>query len=115
MVGLIEDRSKIPSSGFVAEGDVVLLLGPVGAELGCSEYLAHRLGRTDDLGPPPALDLDIERGVQAFVREAARRGLLRSAHDCSEGGLAVALAECCIAGGIGFQSEQPATRQTISS
>jgi phosphoribosylformylglycinamidine synthase len=80
----------------------VLLVGPPGAELGCSEYLAHRLGRTDDLGPPPSLDLDVERAVQTFVREAARRGLLRSAHDCSEGGLAVAIAECCIAGDIGF-------------
>jgi phosphoribosylformylglycinamidine synthase len=115
MVGLIEDRSKIPSSGFVAEGDIVLLvgptgaeLGPTGAELGCSEYLAHRLGRTDDLGPPPSLDLNVERAVQSFVREAARRGLLRSAHDCSEGGLAVAIAESCIAGGIGFRGEASA-------
>ena len=105
MVGLIEDRSKIPSSGFVAEGDVVFLVGPAGAELQCSEYLAHRLGRTDVLGPPPSLDLNIERAVQEFVREAARRGLLRSAHDCSEGGLAVAVAECCIAGGLGFSAE----------
>jgi phosphoribosylformylglycinamidine synthase len=108
MVGLIEDRSTIPSSGFVAEGDIVLLVGPVGAELGCSEYLSYRLGRTDDLGPPPGLDLEIERSVQAFVREAARRGLLRSAHDCSEGGLAVAIAECCIAGGIGFRGDADA-------
>ena len=105
MVGLIEDRSKIPASGFVAEGDVVFLVGPAGAELQCSEYLAHRLGRTDVLGPPPSLDLNIERAVQEFVREAARRGLLRSAHDCSEGGLAVAVAECCIAGGLGFSAE----------
>ena len=106
MVGLIEDRSKIPASGFVAEGDVVFLVGPVGADLGCWEYLAHRLGRTDDLGPPPSLDLTVERSVQEFVREAARRGLLRSAHDCSEGGLAVAVAECCVAGGLGLESHE---------
>jgi phosphoribosylformylglycinamidine synthase len=107
MVGLIEDRSKIPASGFVAEGDEVLLLGPPGSQLGCSEYLALRLGRSDDLGPPPSLDLDVERAAQTFVREAARRGLLRSAHDCSEGGLAVAIAECCIAGDIGFRGALP--------
>jgi phosphoribosylformylglycinamidine synthase len=115
MVGLIEDRSKIPSSGFVAEGDVVLLIGPPGAQIGCSEYLSYRLGRTDDLGPPPSLDLDVERAVQAFVREAARRGLLRSAHDCSEGGLAVALAECCIAGGVGFVSDAPLSGQLAAA
>ncbi len=105
MVGLIEDRSKIPVSGFVAEGDEVYLIGPIGAGAGCSEYLAHRLNRADELGPPPPLDLDVERAVQTFVREAARRGLLRSAHDCSEGGIAVAIAECCIAGGLGFQGK----------
>jgi phosphoribosylformylglycinamidine synthase len=108
MVGLIEDRATIPSSGFVAEGDVVFLVGPPGAELGCSEYLALRFGRSDDLGPPPSLDLCAERAVQQFVREAARRGLLRSAHDCSEGGLLVAIAECCVAGGVGFQGDPEA-------
>ena len=115
MVGLIEDRARIPSSGFVGEGDRVFLVGPVGAELECSEYLAHRLGRADALGPPPRLDLRVERAVQAFVREAARRGLLRSAHDCSEGGLAVAIAESCIAGGLGFQGAAEQLRSLTDS
>ena len=75
-----------------------------GSQLGCSEYLAHSLGRTDDLGPAPSLDLEAEQVVQIFVREAIRQGLLQSAHDCSEGGLAVAIAECCIAGGLGFRA-----------
>jgi phosphoribosylformylglycinamidine synthase len=104
MVGLIEDRSKIPASGFVTEGDVVFLVGGFGAEMQCSEYLALALGRTDDLGPPPSLDLDAERAAQLLVRGAARAGLLRSAHDCSEGGLAVALAESCIEGSLGFRA-----------
>ncbi len=103
MVGLIEDRARLVRSGFQSEGDVVLLLGPGGAELTCSEYLA--LGGATSLGPPPALDLDLERRVQLACRSAARTGLLASAHDCSEGGLAVALAESCIAGGIGFRGD----------
>jgi len=61
-------------------------------------------GVTDDLGPAPSLDLEAEQVVQIFVREAIRQGLLQSAHDCSEGGLAVAIAECCIAGGLGFRA-----------
>jgi phosphoribosylformylglycinamidine (FGAM) synthase-like enzyme len=140
MVGLIEDRATIPSSGFVAEGDIVMLLDmspppsladmlvpPLALDLkkdedrrqflteaakrwrtraiedlGCSEYLAMLLGRTEDLGPPPTLDLDRARDLERFVLEAIHRGLVRSAHDCAEGGLGVAIAECCIAGAIGF-------------
>jgi len=108
MVGLIEDRSTIVGSAFKESGDVVLLLGPVGAELGCSEYLALRDCST---GPAPSLDLDLERRSQHVVREAARARLLQSAHDCSEGGLAVALAESCIGGGIGFVGEAEAAGQ----
>jgi phosphoribosylformylglycinamidine synthase II len=103
MVGLVEDVAQVVGSGFRAEGDAVLLLGPPGAELGCSEYLG--LSGAANLGPPPALDLDLERRVQLVCRLAARRGLLASAHDCSEGGLAVALAESCIPGGFGFQGD----------
>jgi phosphoribosylformylglycinamidine synthase len=105
MVGLIEDRSAIVGSGFKQAGDVVLLLGPVGAELGCSEYLNLK-GRPT--GPAPSLDLDLERRSQQVVREAARLRLLQSVHDCSEGGLAVALAESCIAGEVGFRADTEA-------
>jgi phosphoribosylformylglycinamidine synthase len=68
-------------------------------ELGGSEYIkvAHGLVA----GRPPALDLDLEADVQGAVREAVRSGLLNSAHDCSEGGLAIALAECCAGNGVG--------------
>ncbi len=106
MVGLLEDRARVVGSGFRAESDIVLLLGRIGAELGCSEYLA--LSGAANLGPPPALDLDFERAVQDVCRTAACQGLLASAHDCSEGGLAVALAECCIAGGVGFEGNPEA-------
>ncbi len=103
MVGLIEDRARVVRSGFRSAGDSVMLLGPAGAELGCSEYLAVSGCRS--LGPPPRLDLELERRVQEVCRAAARRGLIASAHDCSEGGLAVTLSECCIAGEIGFRGE----------
>jgi len=100
MVGRIEDVERRLTAGFKADGDAVLLLGPqAAAELGGSEY--QRLAHGTAEGPPPALDLALERRVQDAVREAAARGLLRSAHDCAEGGLAVALAESCLLGGIG--------------
>jgi phosphoribosylformylglycinamidine synthase len=72
------------------------------ADLGCSEYLSLMLGRTEDLGPPPALDLKRAADLQRFMLEAIKRGLVRSAHDCAEGGLAVTIAESCIDGNLGF-------------
>ena len=99
MVGLVEDISRVCTPGFKSAGDVVILVGETADELGGSEYLkvCHDLVA----GPVPALDLELERDVQRLVREAVRSGLLQSAHDLSEGGLAVALAESCIAGKIG--------------
>jgi phosphoribosylformylglycinamidine (FGAM) synthase-like enzyme len=99
LVGLLEDVTKHATVGFKAEGDVVVLIGETYAELGGSEYLKVEHGVV--AGRPPTLDLDLERAVQTTVREAIRADVVRSAHDCSEGGIAVALAECCIAGGIG--------------
>ncbi len=101
MVGLLEDVSRAVPAAFRSEGDHVLLLGETHAELGASEYLAvrHDLER----GAPPALDLEAEKRLQALLVEAARSGLLRSAHDCSEGGAAIALAECAIRSGLGVE------------
>jgi len=99
LVGLVEDVGQVATVGFKDEGDVIVLVGETADELGGSEYLAavhHKIA-----GAPPALDLDLERDVQAAVREAVREGLVKSAHDCSEGGAAVALAECAIAGDVG--------------
>ncbi|HLT58816.1 MAG: phosphoribosylformylglycinamidine synthase subunit PurL [Limnochordales bacterium] len=99
MVGVLDDGQRAVGMGFPGEGLVVALLGETGLDLGASEYLAviHGLER----GRPPRLDLEAERRVQAACLAAAERGLVRSAHDCAEGGLAVALAECCLAGGVG--------------
>ncbi len=94
MVGLVEPVERSCTSWFKSPGDVVVLVGAVGGEPGGSEYLAARHGV--EAGRVPPLDLAREKAVQATVRRAVREGLLSSAHDCSEGGLAVALAECCM-------------------
>ncbi len=96
MVGLLEDASQHVTQWFKSEGDAVVLLGRNREELGSSEYLAviHHQVR----GGVPWIDLETERRLVRAVIEAAREGLLRSAHDVAEGGLAVALAECCITG-----------------
>lgn len=94
MVGILEDASRHVTQWFKGEGDAVVLLGRNREELGCSEYLAvvHHQVR----GGVPWIDLEIERRLIRAVVAAAHEGLLRSAHDVAEGGLAVALAECCI-------------------
>ncbi len=99
MVGLIEDVRRVVQHGFKATGDVIALLGVTNDDLSISEYAATIEGRTTDEmvreGLVPALDLELEKSVQETCLRAAESGLLRSAHDCSDGGLAVALAECC--------------------
>jgi len=99
VVGLVDDAEAVVRRAFRAEGDVVVMLGETRDELGGSEYLEvmHGLIR----GVPPALDLKREAAVQRLLAEGAARGAIKSAQDCSEGGLAVALAECCIGTGLG--------------
>ncbi|MDD2680036.1 MAG: phosphoribosylformylglycinamidine synthase subunit PurL [Candidatus Omnitrophica bacterium] len=94
MIGIINDIDKACSQNFKQEGDTIILLGCCRQELGASEYLKeiHNL----NMGAVPRLDLELEQAVQRTCLEAAEKGLVHSAHDCSEGGLAVALAECCI-------------------
>ena len=95
MVGLIDDLAHITRSGFQTPGDAVVLLGEPTDELGASEYLAAIHGLT--AGSPPRVDLDGERRLIDALLDCVRSGLASSAHDCSDGGLAVALAECCMA------------------
>jgi phosphoribosylformylglycinamidine synthase len=101
MVGLIDDYGKRLAAGLRAEGDFVLLIGSSHNDLGGSEYLKVEHGMV--AGRPPALDLARERAVCRLVLAAAENGLLHSAHDCAEGGMLVALAECCLLGGIGVR------------
>ncbi|KYC40041.1 phosphoribosylformylglycinamidine synthase [Scytonema hofmannii PCC 7110] len=125
MVGLIPDLTQICGQAWQAEGDIIYLLGlPVNPkskiqnpkseipqskiqnlkskiELGGSEYLATV--HSTVAGKPPKVDFELERQIQQVCREGIRRGWIRSAHDCAEGGLAVALAECCITAKLGAE------------
>jgi phosphoribosylformylglycinamidine synthase len=94
MVGLIEDEKHITRSHFQHSGDAIILLGELGQNLGASQFVAVMTGRK--VGPVPQLDFAKERALHDALRSLIKSGLVRSAHDCSEGGLAVALAESCI-------------------
>jgi phosphoribosylformylglycinamidine synthase len=100
MLGLLEDYRLAVPSGFPGSGLAVYLLGTTFAELGGSEFAATVLGTV--AGTPPALDLAVERRLLDLLQEVAAGDLLASAHDCSDGGVAVALAEAAILGGEGF-------------
>ncbi|MGI8848251.1 MAG: phosphoribosylformylglycinamidine synthase subunit PurL [Candidatus Dormibacteria bacterium] len=101
MVGHCRDLAYRTLAGFVADGDDVLLIGPLGSELGGSEY--QRLAAGTNRGPRPLLDLDLEGRVQTCVLEAIEAGLVHSAHDVADGGLAVALVESALLGDCGVQ------------
>jgi phosphoribosylformylglycinamidine synthase II len=93
MVGLIDQESHVTTQWFKQASDAIILVGEIGHELGGSHLLKVCHGRKQ--GPPPRIDLANEIKIQDTVRDMIRDGLVRSAHDCSEGGLAVALAESC--------------------
>jgi phosphoribosylformylglycinamidine synthase len=100
MLGVLEDYRRAVRIGFPDGGLAIYLIGQTLAELGGSEYAEAVLGKVS--GRPPALDLAAEARVHALLQEGARRGIFASAHDVSDGGLAVALAESAIAGREGF-------------
>ncbi|WP_416669723.1 phosphoribosylformylglycinamidine synthase subunit PurL [Egbenema bharatensis] len=127
MVGLVPDIHQTCGQGWQTEGDPIYLLGTpltqssvlsrgdsrIAPTLGGSEYLAtlhHTVA-----GMPPIVDFDLERKVQSACREGIRQGWVKSAHDCAEGGLAVALAECCISGDRGAEVRvEIGSRESIS-
>jgi phosphoribosylformylglycinamidine synthase II len=94
MVGLIDDVKRVLQPGFKNAGDFIALLGATHDDLSISEY-ASVCGTQSNDARVPVLDLAAECAVQTACLRAVEAGLLRSAHDCSDGGLAVALAECC--------------------
>jgi phosphoribosylformylglycinamidine synthase len=96
MVGLVEDVTKVVGQGWKSVGDAIHLLGSDRASLAGSEYLASVIGEVT--GRPQPVDFELERKVQLACRQGVAQGLIQSAHDCSEGGLAVAIAESCISG-----------------
>ena len=93
MVGLIDDERHITTQWFKNAGDAIILVGKIGEGLGGSQFLKVCHGHKQ--GPPPRVDLELEIKVQNAVRDLIRGGLVKNAHDCSEGGLGVTLAECC--------------------
>ena len=115
MVGLVHDLDHVCAMGWRQAGDAIWLLGvpleageaPADPRLGLagSSYLERLHGAVT--GRPPDIDLALERAVQGFLRQAIAAGLVASAHDLSDGGLAVAAAECCIAAGLGAELELP--------
>lgn len=121
MVGLVHDLAQVRGQAWRTAGDAIWLLGvpletgeaPADPRLGLagSSYLERLHGAVT--GRPPEIDLALERAVQAFLRQAIASGLVASAHDLSDGGLAVAAAECCIATAaaapLGAELELPAS------
>ena len=113
MVGLVHDLAHVTGLAWQEAGDAIWLLGaPLAAgpdervTLAGTSYLECIHGQLT--GRPPVIDLALERAVQAFLRQAISEGLVASAHDLSDGGLAVAAAECCMASGLGAHLELPA-------
>jgi phosphoribosylformylglycinamidine synthase subunit PurL len=102
VVGLLEQADRVLTRRFQGPGDVIVLLGEGRGELGGSEYLKIAYDRV--AGVPPSIDLVAERALQTLVVSLADERLIRSANDCSEGGVAVALAECCFdTNGVGAE------------
>ena len=103
MAGIIEDYDQLCTMSFKNDGDLIALIGENKEEIGGSEYLKvfHNLEK----GLPPQIDLSLEKSVQDTCRESIQAGIISSAHDCADGGLAVTLAECCITGKKGAKVE----------
>jgi phosphoribosylformylglycinamidine (FGAM) synthase-like enzyme len=103
VVGLIEHADRVVGRAFRSDGDIVVLLGETRNEFGGSEFL-HVL-HDQIRGLPPQLDLAREAALQRVLVEGASSGVIRSAHDCVEGGVAVTLAECCFDTPLGVEAD----------
>jgi phosphoribosylformylglycinamidine synthase len=110
MVGKLPDPANVPRLGFAQDGHAIALVGPFEPSLGGSELDKLRGRLADSL---PEVDLDEQARALAALREAVREGGLATVHDIAEGGLAVALAECCIEGGVGASVDLPAVSDAV--
>jgi phosphoribosylformylglycinamidine synthase II len=106
VLGVFDDVARRLPSGFGLEGEIVLLLGQTRAEFGGSEWAWAEHGHLG--GSPPVVDLDAERALAEVLIAGSRDGMVSAAHDLSDGGLAMALVESCLAGGIGARVVLPA-------
>ena len=109
-VGLVDDVARIPRPGFSADHEDILLVGATLGWLGQSQYLRDICGRVE--GAPPPVDLAAEKRNGEFVRDLIRDGAALAVHDVSDGGIAVALAEMVLAGGVGASVEPGPRGQT---
>jgi phosphoribosylformylglycinamidine synthase subunit PurL len=100
-VGLMKDWTKMATVAFKAQGDAILLVGPVGSHLGQSAYLRDVEGK--EVGPPPPVDLGLEKRNGDFVRNLITSGQVTAVHDISDGGLASAVIEMALAGKFGAE------------
>ena len=109
MVGLIDKPEHVTTQAFKAAGDVIILVGPIidpaAGQLGLGASHYYKVVAGQKAGITPRLNITLEKGVQAAVLGLIQSGLVKSAHDCSEGGLAVAIAEGCMSGNIGATVE----------
>jgi phosphoribosylformylglycinamidine synthase len=108
VVGLIEDASRVSTRLFRSSGASVVLLGDNKGELGGSEFLAQLHDTV--AGPAPELDLVREKALQQLLVRLIREGVIESAHDCAEGGLAVTLAECAFDTSFGVTADVQSCR-----
>jgi phosphoribosylformylglycinamidine synthase subunit PurL len=105
IVGRLPDATRAGRLGFADEGDLIAIVGPFDPSLAGSEPAKLRGSAPE--GPLPPIDAATVRAAHERVRDSVRAGMFSSAHDIAEGGIAVALAECCIAGGIGASVQLP--------
>ncbi len=112
MVGLVEDLAQRMTQDFKQVGDTILVIGALAGSLAGSEYLSLLHGV--EAGDLAAVDLAYEQKVQDFVLAQIKQGRINSAHDCAEGGLAVAIAESCFAGELGVKLSLPASDHVAS-
>lgn len=99
MLGLIEDMRHITTMEFKTEGDLIILIGQNREDISGSEYLKHIHKKT--VGDAPYFEIEYENKIQSSVLEAIQSNIIKSAHDISDGGIAITLAECCIASNLG--------------
>jgi len=109
MVGTIADAAHITTQHFKQAGDQIFLIGETGSELGGSHYLLALHGRKE--GAPPIMDFAQEKAIHAALLSVIRKGLVQSAHDCSEGGLAVTIAESCFFNSLAASIDLGSTNQ----
>jgi len=109
-LGLLDSADQQCTVGFCREGDLICLLGPVKVAFGGSQFLKNTYGKV--AGKPADIDLTMEKNMQSLLRRLIKAGLVSSAHDLSDGGLAVALAESCLSGKIGAVLDMPLSDHT---